>query len=143
MRVQMVRTTVWLMEGRSALATARDLQGSEREERLAVVTRAAQRVAAERLTWGTAAASLLDAGVAMIRGDDARAALRLRDAARDASSAKMALMEATAKHALGVCAGGDEGRRLVSESVSALAAAGAKQPERLIAMTAGGFTASG
>jgi hypothetical protein len=139
MRVQMVRMTVWLMQGRTALATAMDARGVERVRLLALAARSARRVAAERLPWGAAAAELLKGGVAKLEGDDSRAIVALTRALSEAERAKTALMAASAKHALGLCKGGDEGRRLTEESFAALGQAGAKEPERVIAMTAAGF----
>jgi tetratricopeptide (TPR) repeat protein len=140
MRVQMVRMTVWLMQGRTALATAVDAGGTtERTRLLALAARSARRVAAERLPWGAAVAELLYAGVAKVEGDDPRAVAALTRAIRNAEQAKTALMAASAKHALGLCKGGDEGRRLTAESLAAVGQAGAKEPERIIAMTAPGF----
>jgi hypothetical protein len=63
----------------------------------------------------------------------------LKRAIGGAEGAKMALIAASAKHALSLCTGGDEGRRLAAESIAALAQAGAKEPEKMIVMTAASF----
>ena len=51
----------------------------------------------------------------------------------------MGLVAVGARHALGTCKGGDEGKALVAEALASLARQGAKDPARLVAMVAPGF----
>jgi tetratricopeptide (TPR) repeat protein len=139
LRVQMVRMTFWMLEGRAALGMALDAQGSERDALVGKATRAARRVAAEQMPWGAAMAALLVAGAAKVRGDDGSAIRALEDCLRAAEAVKLGTVAASARYALGACKGGSEGKALTEGALARLSAAGAKAPERLVAMTAAGF----
>jgi serine/threonine protein kinase/tetratricopeptide (TPR) repeat protein len=138
-RVQMVRITGSLLRGRTALAAALETKGTERSRLLARAEESAQRMAMEQMPWATPLSGLILAGVAHLRGDTSRAISVLERAVLDADAGKLGLVAASARHALGVCKGGDEGTRLRGDAFDAVAREGAKDPASLVAMTAPGF----
>jgi hypothetical protein len=109
-RVQAVRISLWQLRARAALGLAAT-DSRRHAEALAVAKRDARSIAREDAPWARSVASLLDAGIARVGGDDARGAL----------------------------VGGDEGKRLVASSIAWAAAQGAKAPERILAMAAPGL----
>ena len=139
-RVQLVRLYARNMRARAAVATAEAEPGA-RAELLAFAERETKAIEREAMPWTAAASTLVRAAAARLRGDDGGAVALLERAVKEAEGAKLALIGAGAKHALGTCRGGDEGGRLVREALETVGAEGAKEPERLIAMVAPGFAA--
>jgi hypothetical protein len=134
--VQLVRIQSLFCRARSALAVA-----SERSDDalLGAAARDARAIERERMPWAQPQAKLVQAAVARIRGDEARAASLLRDAAAGFERAGMALYAAAARRRLGMLVGGDEGRTMREAAEARLAAEGVAAPARLVATLAPGF----
>jgi hypothetical protein len=137
-RVQAVRISLWQLRARAALGVAAS-DSKRRAEALAVARRDARSITREDAPWARPVATLLGAGIARVGGDDARAITLLARAEKEAKSAKLGLIAMAASHARGALVGGDEGKRLVGESIAWAAAQGAKAPERILAMAAPGL----
>jgi hypothetical protein len=112
---------------------------ARRVECLAVAEHDARAFEREAMPWTAPMATLARAGIARLRGEDARAVQLLERAAVEADSAKLGLFAAGARHALGQCMGGDEGARLVAAALESLEKQGAKDPGRLVVTVAPGF----
>ena len=127
--IQLTRIEAVHLYGRAALAAGA----------LDEAARAAKKLAREKMAWSTPLASLLAAGVARTRGDDARTRTLLDDAARGFDAADMALWAAVARLRLGQLVGGDEGAALVAAAESVLRAQSVANPGRVAATLAPGF----
>jgi hypothetical protein len=137
-RVQAVKLAGLHLRGRAALAVAA-CDPKRRSEMLAVAKSDARAIAREKTPWAMPWATTLEAGIAKLSGDTARAVTLLERTAIEADRAKLALVAAAARSARGKCIGGDEGARLVAEATSWVASQGVKVPERMIALVAPAF----
>ncbi|HTJ44165.1 MAG TPA: AAA family ATPase [Kofleriaceae bacterium] len=79
---------------------------------------------------------LVDAELAVLRGDLEVAAIRYRSAAAGFEAVDMTLISSAARWRLGELLGGDEGRTLRTEVEARLAGEGVARPERVVAMFA-------
>jgi tRNA A-37 threonylcarbamoyl transferase component Bud32 len=141
LRVQTVRLYARNMRARTAIATA-EVEVASRDELLAVADDEVGLVEREGMLWTAAMSTLVRAAIARFRGEQAQAMTLLERAIGEASQAKLGLVEAGARYALGVCKGGAEGKSLVAGALQAVAAEGVKDPARLIATVAPGFGAT-
>jgi serine/threonine protein kinase len=97
LRVQSIRIAVTDQRARAALAAAAAATDAQRRERLlGRVERDAKRLLAERQGWATAVAEVVRAGVAHLRGDDARCVQSLKAAIAGFDELHMALHAAAA-----------------------------------------------
>ena len=103
---------------------------------LSRAARDARAIARERTPWALPWSATLEAGIAHLRGDDARAATLLERAAIQAGQGHMAMVAAAAQFARGKLVSGDEGARLVAESLAWFSSEGVATPERMIALFA-------
>jgi hypothetical protein len=138
MRVQALRVTAWDARARAALTCA-EQEGPEREALLRTALRDARHMQREGLVPADARARLLLAGVANLRGDEAKAIRLLREALGAFVSEDLALNVAVTRSILGSLVGGDEGRALRAEADAWFAAQTVKRPDRFVAMFAPGF----
>jgi len=113
----------------------------DERELLAVVDRAAKRLAREKLRYAPAMSHQLRACAAAARGD--------RDGARSALEATVPLLDgadlgylaACARHRLGALVGGTGGSELKERALDFFAAQGFRNVERCLAMSVPGFDA--
>jgi eukaryotic-like serine/threonine-protein kinase len=130
LRIQLVRVEALTLRGLTAVAMGRaDLHRH-------VEIDAAQ-LAREKRPHARAAAALLRAGVARGRGEIARAADGLDQAARGYASAEMLVHAAAARRARGALLGGAEGRALIAAADAVLTAEGVVDGARWAAMYTG------
>jgi serine/threonine protein kinase len=101
--------------------------------------RRAQLLRREKLCWADALAGLLQAGVAVCRGDRGGACMVLREAIAAFEKAGMFLYAAVARRRLGECLADAEGGRLIEEADTAMAGRGIRNPVRMTALYAPGF----
>ena len=134
-RVQAVRIAAWHLRGRAALGVA-EREPARRNDMLSRAARDARAIARERTPWALPWSATLEAGIAHLRGDDARAATLLERAAIQAGQGHMAMVAAAAQFARGTLVSGDEGARLVAESLAWFSSEGVATPERMIALFA-------
>jgi hypothetical protein len=137
--MQIVRLLCTEYRARVALAAAAAREGSERASRLREVGRLAGALRKEKIGWADAAADLLEAGVAHVKGDVARAVEKLSDADRLYAGAEMALHTQVVRRQRGKLLGGDEGAALVAGADASMTRQGIVKPERFAALFAPGF----
>ena len=141
MRVQLIRLGMRHLRARCALAkaVAVGIGTGDAQVLLDAALREARRVERESMPWGNALAHLIHAAVAANRGDRAGAAARLEAAAAHLESSDMRNLAAVARRRRGELIGGDEGRALVDQGNSRMAAQKIQNPDRYTAMLAPGF----
>lgn len=100
--------------------------------------RDARRILKKHAHWGAPLARLIQAGVAVDRGDVERSLALLVDAEEGFDNAGMALHAAVAKSRRGALLGGDEGGNLIAESNRWMSDQGLANPARMSAMIAPG-----
>jgi hypothetical protein len=137
MRIQLIYLNMLYIRGRSALAAA--VKGPDRAALLRSVTRDAQLIEKEAMAWATPWDSLLRAGVAKLSGQEDAAAEQLASAAVAFDALDMALHASASRLRRGQLLGGDEGRRLVSEAESWMAAKSIRNADRTAAIMIAGF----
>ncbi|MBI4511486.1 MAG: hypothetical protein HY698_17770 [Deltaproteobacteria bacterium] len=133
LRVQFVRVVLLDARGRAALTRA-DGVGGDAKRWLGLALADAERLAQERMPWSEPLAKALRAGICGRKGDHARAARLLREAAQDFETAGMDLHAAAARRRLGELLGGDVGKMLVREADKWMVGQSVRSPERMAAM---------
>lgn len=141
LQVQFTRLKMVLLHARSAIACAAVADRSQRPRLLAEAEDDARRLERELRSDGQAAAHLLRAGIARVRGDEDAALVHLDAAIQGYQAAEMALDVACARRARGMLIGGDEGRALVAEADGFMAAQGIHRPQQWLSVQAPGFSA--
>jgi eukaryotic-like serine/threonine-protein kinase len=136
--VQLTKIEAVHLRARAALMLA-ETRVSEREALCRKVARDASVIAKEAMPWSNPLASLLEAGIASVRGDKARALALLTTAEEGLRKADMALYAAAASYRRGHLLGGDEGRELVTSATQWMAVEGIVNPARMVAMHAPGL----
>ncbi len=121
----------WL-RGRVGLALAR--KGIDVRTHLRNVEREIRRIVGHARPFGGVCAALLRAGVASASGDEESAVSALRDAIDQGERTSMKLCTATARHALGVRLGGDEGAALRNEASKWMVSQHVRAPEKLMSL---------
>jgi eukaryotic-like serine/threonine-protein kinase len=137
-RIQAVFIEAQLLRGAVAVGWA-SASPRERAAALRVAARCVKRIARERSPWGDAVATLIQAGVAHVRGERAAAIAHLGLAAARLDAFDMPLYAAVARRRLGQLVGGDDGRAAVARADAFMKAKGVVDPERLARMYAPGF----
>jgi hypothetical protein len=136
-RVQDVRIRAREVRARSSLASA--VGATDPRVLLRAAERDARQLEREGRPDCTALAMLTRAGVAAVRGDTAGAVALLTGAAAGFDTADMRLDAAAARRRLGEVLGGEQGRSLVAQADSWMAAQQIRSPARMVAMLAPGF----
>ena len=113
---QQTRVMLRDVRGRGALAAA--AARIDPKHHLARAERDAKHLDGERAEWASAFACRLRAGVALARGDDARAVEQLRSALPALDHANLVLQSTAIRRRLGGLVGGDEGRILIADAES-------------------------
>jgi hypothetical protein len=137
-RVPTGRIDVALMRGRAALALAR-IDRSRRKSLLASVERIARSLRKETRPDAAAHASLLEAGLYMVRGDTERAIACCAAARSRFAELSMQLFAACAKHREGELAGGELGRQLRTEALAFMAEQAIQEPSSWLRLCSPGF----
>ncbi|HZS38784.1 MAG TPA: protein kinase [Polyangia bacterium] len=138
MRLRLARTQLFELRARSLLAAAARLDGSERRRRLRAAARDARRVN-RTAGFGAGLALLLEASIAQLDGDAARALERLEQAERRFEELDMALHAQIARRRRGQLLGGDGGRELFTQADAWLRDRRVQNPARLSTLLAPGF----
>jgi hypothetical protein len=110
------------------------------EQLLRQATRGAARLEHIGVAAAHAFGLLIRAGVCSVRGDQPGALERLNAAEEAFRAADMGLHAAIARRRRGELQGGDEGRTLVAEADAWMALEGVKNPTRMCAALAPGFS---
>jgi hypothetical protein len=144
LRMQIPRVYITYLRGAAALARAASLGAGplglvRRAALLVEAARAARTLDGERMPWADPLASLLRAGMAMVRGDVSSATSSLARAGLDFQAAGMELFAAASRRRRGELLGGDLGAALVREADQWMRDQGVVAPERMTAMLAPGF----
>lgn len=137
LRVQHLRIYMPFLHARCALAAAS--QSQHPEQHLRVAARDARQLADEGVIWSTALANMIQAGLAVTRGNPAAAMPLLRSAADNLESVEMRLYSNVARRRLGELIGGDEGHNLIAQADQWMASQNIQNPARMTAMLAPGF----
>jgi hypothetical protein len=139
--VQLTKLEALHLRARAALMLAEG-RPSDRESLCREAARDARSIGAEAMPWSDPLAALLRAGIAATRGDAAQALSSLGQAEAGLVAADMGLYAAAARYYRGKLMGGDEGRALEVAAVGWMAGQGVKNPERMAALHAPGFSRS-
>jgi tetratricopeptide (TPR) repeat protein len=141
--IQSTRIQTLHARARSAIAAAEE-GGADRATLLRDAATMSRRIEREGVEWAAPWAKLLRAGIATggaTRGEgDERAAALLREAIVGFDAASMALYAAAARRCLGGLLRGDEGRELVHGADAWMRTEMIKDPARMTAMLAPGFS---
>lgn len=130
LRVQNIRVEAQHLRARCALAEAKR---TGEASLLGDASKAARAIERERMPWALAIARLVDANVAMVRGDNGAAGL-VAAAGKALADADMHLYAAVTRYRRGQLIGGEDGTALVTSARDELIALGARNPERIAAM---------
>jgi hypothetical protein len=122
----------WILaiHGLAALAACRS-GGFDRRKLVREVARKASNLRALSMPWTDALALVLDAGVAIVMRNHARARDQLERARAELTAADMMLCAMMARRRLGELIDGVEGHRAITEADAWLVAQGVVSPERL------------
>ena len=131
------------LRGSAALGAAAERQGTARMSLIRAAERDARSLRRSQWALGTALASAVDAGAAMLRGDLARAAQELDAGRRGFAALDMRLHAAAGDRHVGTLRGGDEGRALVERADAWMAAQGIVSPAAMASMITPGFARGG
>jgi ATP/maltotriose-dependent transcriptional regulator MalT len=139
LQVRLMGVEALHMRASSALAVATDENGTERQKMVRVALSDARRIAAMRWALGAPFVRLIQASVAALGRDDARAIQELEAAAKGFDEVAMSLHANVSRWHLGRARGGDEGRALVTSAEAWLTEQGVASPSRIAATIAPGF----
>ncbi len=137
LRVQSVRIESTHLRARLALASA---AWSDRERRLRLAEKLAQRLADERMAWSDPLAALVRAGVAYSRGNRREAAEQASLAIEGFEVTDMKLYAWAARRRLGEIIGGNRGPELIDMSEDWMRRQQIKNPTAFANMLAPGFS---
>jgi len=135
------RLNVRDLAGRSAVAAAAaSTDVAAREPLLRAAEGEAAGLEGERVSaWASPLAKVIRAGVAAVRGDEARSVDALRDAATGFAAADMLLHASAVRRQLGALLGGDEGRALVDDAEAWMSTRTVTRYEEISAILAPGL----
>jgi hypothetical protein len=136
-RVQHLRRGTFELRARCCLAMAQTGKNSIRHRQLA--ERDAHRLDHENRPDARALATLIRAGVAMVRSNLDGAILCLQEAPQQFEACDMGLHAAVARRRLGQLLGGDQGRKLINQADAWMTAQDVRNPVRMAAVLAPGF----
>jgi hypothetical protein len=144
LRLQSIRIEGQHLRGRVALARAAQAPAgsAERRARCAIAMKMAKRIDKEEVTWGSALAALLRAGVANLSGDRPAALEFLRAANDGFRDAHMALYATVARRCRGLLVDDDAGRTMVAETETWMTEEGIRAPASVCSLLAPGCSPS-
>jgi len=133
LRIQGARVESIYLRARAALAAAMDPRATAavRRSALRLASADARRLGGESAAWSRAAALVVTAGLATIRGDRRGAADRYRAAEAAFQSADMAFHTTVVRRRRGQIIGGLEGSALVGAADEWMRAQGIRNPARM------------
>ena len=135
MRVQVVRTQLTHLRGRTAVLAARQTSDrSLRDRLLATADRDVRAIEREGTAYAAALALLLRGSISVTRGDHARAIDEFRRAEDQCLAQDMRLHMAAARRARGLLLSGDEGRAVVGSAGAWMSAQLIGDPDRFSQM---------
>jgi hypothetical protein len=137
LRVEFIRTSMYFLRARAALAAAVDLRASRRTEARALIAQASRdscRLERESAPCPTAYARVIQGALAALRGDPARSVLLLEEAAVRFESVDMRLCSAAARYRQGEMIGGETGRSMIDREHDWMASQRIQDPARMAAM---------
>jgi hypothetical protein len=140
LRTQFFRIEAHDLLARAALAAAAALPPEQRKPLLAEAEANAARVDREHMMWSRPIALLLRAGIAQLRGNEAGALKRLKEAEEGFATADMGLHVACTRLRRGRLMGGTEGAAQVSAAEERLREEEVRAPYRLARLIAPGFS---
>jgi serine/threonine protein kinase/tetratricopeptide (TPR) repeat protein len=136
LRIQGLRIDAMQIRARLALASA---VGRPRQGHLRLAEKLAAKIEREEIAYANPLATLIRAGIARQRGDDARAISLAEKAAQDFDAVHMRLYAVATRRRLGEMIGGDRGRQLVAQTEEWMNKQQIKNPARMMNMIAPGF----
>ena len=136
LRIQGLRIDALHIRARLALASA---VGNQSERHLRLAEKLATNIEKEEMGYANPFATLIRAGVARQRGDQASAIAQLEKAVKDFDNAHMSLYAAAARRRLGELIANDRGRQLVAQSEEWMTKQEIKNPARMMNLLAPGF----
>jgi eukaryotic-like serine/threonine-protein kinase len=101
------------------------------DSRLRSVTQCIRRLRREKLPWANGLAQLLQAGVAVGRGQNEAAGALLRQAVDTFEAIGMDLYATVCRRRLGECLGGSDGQSLLEQADAWMTARGIRNPQRM------------
>jgi hypothetical protein len=138
LRTQGIRIDALHLRARLALASATSRE-PERQRRLRIAERAADRIAKEDMAWSNPLATLTRAGIAWQRGDRETSAALTREALTGLEATETGLYAAGARRRLGELLGGDEGRELITKADEWMGRQQIRNPPAFTRLMAPGF----
>lgn len=137
-RLSGVRQWLFFARAQNVLALARTM--ADPRAALRTAEHDARKLEADYVPFANSMARLIRAGCAALRGDKPNALALLEKAAAELDAADMAMMAAAARRRIGELAGGSSGQALIDASEAAMRAEGVRNPARLAAVFASGFS---
>lgn len=113
-RIQILRIDAMHLQARVALASAGG--SDEKEQRLRMAERLAQKIAKEHIAWSTPFVTVIQAAIAWQRGETADATRLLTEALKGFDTADLGLYAAATRRRLGETLGGERGDQLVADA---------------------------
>lgn len=130
------------LRGRTALAKARaglDAGLNDWPDALEAAEKEMQRIRGQDAPWARGLARLLEAGLANVRGENARSVNILVDAERDLLEAEQKMLAAAAQWQRGALIGAQAGRSLIQQAENFMTAEGVVSPSRVTHLLVPGF----
>ena len=137
LRIQGLRIDAMQMRARLALASA---IGKQTERQLQLAEKLAEKIEHENMGYANPLATLVRAGVARRRGNEASAVTLLESAIRDFEASDMQLYATVARRRLGEMIGGDRGRELLAKTDRWMTRQMIKNPAKMANLLAPGFS---
>jgi hypothetical protein len=137
LRVQFIRTSMYFLRARAALAAAVELKSSnpgDARALLAIAARAARRLERERMPCPTAYSHMIHGALAAINGDSRRAADLLVASREHFEAVGMRLCSAVVRRRLGELKGGDGGQAEIADADRWMADQKIQNPARMASM---------
>jgi tetratricopeptide (TPR) repeat protein len=137
LRVQFIRTSMYFLRARAALAAAAELRNSSpavAHTLLSGSARAARRLEREKMPCPAAYARMIRGGLAALHGDLPHAALRLGEAVDLFEAVDMRLCAVSVRRRLGELTGGDSGQEAIGRADQWMRDQKIQNPARMAAM---------
>jgi hypothetical protein len=137
LRVQFIRTSMYFLRARAAIAAAVELRTSRPAEALSLLASAgryARLLERERMPCPAAYARLIQGALAGVRGDPAQSARLLGEAVVRFEAVDMRLCSSAARRRRGELIGGETGRTEIGRADEWMASQKIRDPERMAAM---------
>jgi serine/threonine protein kinase/tetratricopeptide (TPR) repeat protein len=137
LRIQGLRIDAMQVRARLALASA---FGKQSQRQLQIAEKLAGKIEAENMGYANPMATLVRAGIARKRGDEASAVALAEKALKDFEACDMRLYASAARRRLGEMIGGDRGRELLVQTDKWMSKQMIKNPAKITNLLAPGFS---